>query len=62
MQYKEKKMTLEAKKESLYPKMDLGEWKIDQDNLEISKQELINNKSLAKKYMLPKVSSVSNLL
>lgn len=55
MEYKEKKVTLDTKKEALYQTQDLAKWDIDQDSLKISKHKLINDKNLAKKYMLSKV-------
>jgi len=54
-EYKEKKIALEAKKESLWNGKDLGKWKVDQDNLPVTKTQLSNDKTLAKKFMLPKV-------
>jgi len=53
LQYKEKKIGLEAKKENLWKSGDLSKWKVDQDNLKITKAQLSNDKTLAKKAMLP---------
>ena len=54
-EYKEKKINLESKKEVLYENQDFSKWDIDQDNLPVSKHHIINDKELAKKYMLTKV-------
>ena len=56
-EYKDRKIDLEKKKESLWKGGDLGKWKVDQDNLGVKLNQLSNDKSLAKKHMLPKVNS-----
>lgn len=58
IEYKEKRQLLDAKKETVYPTMDLKKWEIDQDNLPISKTQLISDKSTALRYMFPKVSKI----
>jgi hypothetical protein len=55
LQYKEKKIALEAKKESLWKGGDLGKWKVNQDELKITMAQLSNDKNMAKKAMLPTV-------
>lgn len=57
IEYKEKRQLLEAKKEAMYPTMDLKKWEIDQDNLPVPKTQLIGDKSTALRYMFPKVSN-----
>lgn len=60
IEYKEKRQLLDAKKEAVYPTMDLKKWEIDQDNLPISKTQLINDKATALRYMFPKVGLVKH--
>lgn len=55
IEYKEKRQLLDAKKEAVYPTMDLKKWEIDQDNLPIPKTQLIGDKATALRYMFPKV-------
>lgn len=55
IEYKEKRQLLDAKKEAMYPTMDLKKWEIDQDSLPIPKTQLIGDKATALKYMFPKV-------
>lgn len=55
-EYKDRKIALELRKDNIYPSMNLKTWDIDQDNLEIPITELLNNKEVAWKHMLPKVS------
>jgi hypothetical protein len=55
-EYKERKIELEKKKESLWKGGDLGKWKVDQKNLGVKLNQLSNDKNLAKKHMLPKVN------
>ena len=55
LEYKEKRQLLDAKKEAIYPTMDLKKWEIDQDTLPIPKTQLIGDKATALKYMFPKV-------
>lgn len=47
---------LESKKESLWNSRDLSKWQIDQNKLSVTMTQLANDKKLAKKHMLPKVS------
>lgn len=55
LQYKEKKIELEARKEGLWGTKDLSKWRVDQGNMTISLEELSKDKKLAKKHMLPDV-------
>lgn len=55
LQYKEKKLSLESRKETLWNGKDLAKWQVDQDHLNITMTQLANDKRLAKKHMLPKV-------
>jgi hypothetical protein len=48
---------LEKKKESLWNGKDLAKWKVNQEDLPVTKIQLSNDKNLAKKYMLPKVKN-----
>ena len=54
-EYKQKKSALISKKEKLYPSMSLKVWEINQDEIEVSIQQILQSKELAVKYMLPKV-------
>ena len=54
-EYKQKKSALLSKKEKLYPSMSLKVWDINQDEIDVSIQQILQSKDLAIKYMLPKV-------
>lgn len=43
-------------KERLWSKGDPAKWKLDRGKMDVSYQQLSDNKDLAIKYMLPKVS------
>lgn len=53
--YEEAKINLERKKAALVEQKDLRRWGIDPTKLKLSPQDLLNNPSLGKKYMLPQV-------
>lgn len=57
--YKEKKINLGNVKEKLWAKQDPSKWKIDRDTLDVSLQQLSDNKELALKHMLPYVKIIS---
>ena len=58
--YKDKRTQLSIKKEKAYPQMDLVKWEINQDSLTVPIQTLLQDKTLAKSYMFPKVNFTNN--
>ena len=57
LEYKESKVALESKKEQLFEAQDFKKWELG-DDVKCSTTDLINNKNVAKKYMLPTVSNL----
>ena len=53
--YKEKKVMLGSFKERLWAKGDPAKWKINRGKMDVSLQQISDNKDLALKYMLPRV-------
>lgn len=53
--YKEKKVMLGSTKERLWAKGDPSKWKLDRGKMDVSYQQISDNKELALKYMLPVV-------
>lgn len=54
-EYKEQKEILNKKKEAAFASKDLKKWEIDQENLPVSKLDLLQDKSLAMRHMFTKV-------
>ncbi len=53
--YKNEKAYLQSKKENVFPSKDFKKWEIDQEKLLVPKLDLLNNKTLAMRYMFTKV-------